>query len=298
MSFSYYYVCEGNLGDGSTCGTVIASAAWCRRHDNPLQPQQRWYCGICGARYRVKWGTFCEWIIGTQSYVCLAVYPPPAVETMKEGLVLSGAHNPAWRTPATADALMKSIPMATPVSQAVVEVPGHPGHFKYNKQALANVPLMDWTAHFEMGRQAATGEWRPDPNTQQAPAMLRDSTLLAPEHRQAITTLAGGELPILDVTQAPAITESTGPFPITPEGQRAMDEARARMSREVANEVLAHMTYLGRAATEPELQAAWAMLKDELYSTAVVSPDRTRPMLTVEPLRDASAADSSGAIRI
>ena len=74
--------------------------------------------------------------------------------------------------------LLSTIPMAVPTSTAMVAVPGYPGCFKYDVDQLKDAPVMDWSQHFELGRQAATGEWTPEPNVPQVAANLPGPDLL------------------------------------------------------------------------------------------------------------------------
>ena len=152
---------------------------------------------------------------------------------------------------------------------------------------------MDWTAHFEMGRQAATGQWRPSPQVEQVPAQLPEPSILTPARQQTITQMADSNLPILTMETVPAITGATPPTPNTQLAMQAMAVAQADMTMERAHEVLSHHTYGGRTATEPELQAAWALYKRELYHDEDAS-QTARPMLRIDEADQAGGASSSG----
>ena len=84
-SFDFWYLCQGNTGDGNKCYTVISANAWKRKKEDPLATGQVWYCPVCCCRYRTSMGTLCEWRFGGQCYICLATYPPAFVENMKLG---------------------------------------------------------------------------------------------------------------------------------------------------------------------------------------------------------------------
>ena len=54
-----YYVCLAG-GSAYPCGTVMESHAWDRLHSNPLQQKQRWYCNVCSAKYKTKYGVLVQ----------------------------------------------------------------------------------------------------------------------------------------------------------------------------------------------------------------------------------------------
>ena len=151
---------RGGLARRGTCGTLTISAGWKRMIQDPLATKQRWYCPLCGAKYRVKFGTYCEWQIGETTYSCLASYPPPAVERMQEAVGMTGELVPNWVPPKSPQELLDRIPVAMPMSSVLYSVPGYAGVFKYDKKLFEKMPVMDWAQFFEMSRQAAEGEWK------------------------------------------------------------------------------------------------------------------------------------------
>ena len=114
----------------------------------------------------------CEWRFGDKAYICLAEYPPLMIENMKASMVLGGAQQEGWVPPESPEQLLERIPMAVPVSSALIPLDGHPGCYAYDPEVLGNIPKMDWGQYFEMGRQAAAGEWVPEPGRRQIPAVL------------------------------------------------------------------------------------------------------------------------------
>ena len=66
---------HGPTGD-PRCLTMACSARWVRRHEHPAAKGQRWYCPVCDTRYRQKWGTLVELVVGGQSYWAKADMPP------------------------------------------------------------------------------------------------------------------------------------------------------------------------------------------------------------------------------
>ena len=54
-----YYVCLAG-GSEYPCGTVMEASAWDRLHPDPLQAKQRWYCNVCSAKFRCKFGVLLQ----------------------------------------------------------------------------------------------------------------------------------------------------------------------------------------------------------------------------------------------
>ena len=94
-------------------------------------------------------------------------------------MAMTGWQAPAWIVPESPEKLLSSIPMAIPTSTTFVKVPRYEGCYKFDIDKLLEVPVMDWKQHFEMGRQAATGKWKPPPDVPQVPAALPGPDLLA-----------------------------------------------------------------------------------------------------------------------
>jgi hypothetical protein len=58
-AFITYFVCLAGHS-WAPCGTVMGSTDWDRLHENPLQPEQRWYCNCCTAKFRTAFGIVIE----------------------------------------------------------------------------------------------------------------------------------------------------------------------------------------------------------------------------------------------
>ena len=72
-----WYICQANQGAGwPKCNTLISSKQWGTLHEDPLAPKQRWYCGVCGTRYKTNFGLLIE--IKHQGLGCyiLVDFPP------------------------------------------------------------------------------------------------------------------------------------------------------------------------------------------------------------------------------
>ena len=194
-AFDFYYLCKGKQGNQELCWTVIAANCWKRKKSDPLATQQVWYCPLCGCKYKTTMGTLCEWRMGDMAYVCLATYPPIEIENLKAGMAATGFQAPSWITPSSPEALLSSIPMAVPTSTALIPVPGYEGCFKFDVDKLLSVPVMEWKQHFELGRQAATGQWKPPRDVPQVPAALPGPELIAVKDIPAVEKEGGFSWP-------------------------------------------------------------------------------------------------------
>ena len=66
--FSAFYICEWTPDKGKTpdegkteeCHTLILSKVWGRKHEDPLKSKQKWYCKICGTKYKTYYGMLVE----------------------------------------------------------------------------------------------------------------------------------------------------------------------------------------------------------------------------------------------
>ena len=66
------------------CSTVIVSSLWARKHANPLQKGQSWYCLVCGAGYKTKFGVLVEFIHRDgRHYFVRASFPSPQWQDIK-----------------------------------------------------------------------------------------------------------------------------------------------------------------------------------------------------------------------
>ena len=76
-AFRAYYICLAGPSE-HPCGTAIRSDLWDRFHEDALASGQRWYCKVCTARYKVKWGVLCEIVHPDRCLYTLAEFPPHA----------------------------------------------------------------------------------------------------------------------------------------------------------------------------------------------------------------------------
>ena len=150
--------------------------------------------------------------------------------------------------------------MATPTSTELVPITGHPGCFKFDVELLTSLPVMDWKQHFEMGRQAAAGEWKPEPDVPQVRAKLPAAELM---------TLAPiSEIEKASDSQLMAIPDMTGMtiecnWPPTHEIVDAGEYSSTwvRMSVGLAQEILDTGVWDGLPTTQTQRQVAFDFLQ-------------------------------------
>ncbi|MFM7988700.1 MAG: hypothetical protein ACKPKO_56245, partial [Candidatus Fonsibacter sp.] len=60
--FSSFYICEWtpNADTEDGCHTLILLKEWNSKHADPLATKQKWYCNICGTKYKTKHGMLIE----------------------------------------------------------------------------------------------------------------------------------------------------------------------------------------------------------------------------------------------
>ena len=188
-------------------------------------------------------GTYCEWIIGEKTYSCLATYPPPPVERMTEGMAIMGQMSSDWAPPESPRALLDRIPLAIPTSAALYAVPHMRGVFKYDKARFAGMPVMEWNQFMEMGRQAATGEWKPSPGIPQVPIEMPRLEVLPPAQIEEIcTTHEVRPPPGLQLQMLPPPPPRTPPLPLAIANKRVVvlsDEERVQRKADLEQRLCA-----------------------------------------------------------
>ena len=175
-------------------------------------------------------GTFMEWRLNGESYCGLADYPPTWVEEAGKTEVLNGFRSQKWKVPASPEELLRAIPAIVPMSQALIPVVGHEGTYTFDPAHFDRIPVVDWSCFFEIGRQAATGEWIPDPAVKQAPAQLPPAEAMPTQVVQSMQTAwsldanPGQQVPVNMPTPGrlqllppmPPPPPGTGAFPLVP----------------------------------------------------------------------------------
>ena len=299
MRFICLYTCMTNLGDGTKCCTAITSDAWDRKFADPMRPKQSWKCRICGGKYRTKFGVLNIWEEAGQSYMCRAEFPPAYIENMMETMAMTGMQSVGWRPPSSAGELLERIPVAHPCSKALIAVGGVPGHYKWDQEKMNQIPVMDWKQFYEMGRQAASGEWTPSPAMQQVPARLPSRKDLPLATIREVEDMTGAkeasvvEHNRLAIDYQPASTRPQAKKMPLPDGVRAF--MRTLQSREIAEKILREGTHLGRLATAVELQGAAALVDVAMRAEAHITKMTTIPLKPDSTIPAESASPAAGA---
>ena len=154
--------------------------------------------------------------------------------------------------------------MATPTSTAMVAIPGYPGCYKFDVEQLLKVPVMDWRQHFEMGRQAAKGEWKPDPSVPQVPAALPDPSLMPLSTIHEVERMSGFQVPRLVDQNTLAIAPGT---PDTFDPSNQPDDAAAyttmwsMMNGDLAQRILETGMWDGEPISRAQSQAAFDFIQ-------------------------------------
>ena len=150
--------------------------------------------------------------------------------------------------------------MAQPTSTGLVPVPGKVGCFKFDVPLMLSLPVMDWKQLFEMGRQAVTGEWKPEPDVPQVRASLPGPDLMPLTTIPEIENLIGSQLAAVPDMTGAAI-ETTEPPAADPAGPKE-DAAEytslwVRMSVGLAQDILDNGVWDGLPITQIQRQVAY-----------------------------------------
>ena len=76
-----YYICQRKWDAQGLdrCNAASKSEGWSPKSDDPNAPAQRWYCPVCGARYRAAYGVLVEILLKgdtEKAIYCKADLPP------------------------------------------------------------------------------------------------------------------------------------------------------------------------------------------------------------------------------
>ena len=82
IEVNVYYVCMSG-GEGHECCTVIESKMWDTLKEELEATGQRWYCGICNARYRPAMGVLMEIRVGTDAMYIKGSLPTRGIQDAK-----------------------------------------------------------------------------------------------------------------------------------------------------------------------------------------------------------------------
>ena len=134
-----FYVCDRPVGY-DRCPTVIVSSRWQRRWEDPLQTKQRWFCTVCGAKYKTTNGVLVQFTQhGRESYARASI-PPTHLQMVKCASV-QRTHDLA----VTPESLLQAIPEAAIADTDVIRPhPDKAGTYIFDRDLFEKIPHMNW----------------------------------------------------------------------------------------------------------------------------------------------------------
>jgi hypothetical protein len=148
--FRVYYICVA--GHATTpCNTVIEAMAWDRLKTEMEATGQRWYCKMCHAKYKTKYGVLVEMINGKQACYCKGEIPPFDLQDAK--LMAIEKHFIQFKTPAD---LLAALPTIKPLARGdFLKQTSYDGHYTFNAEMMEGLESMNWSQLYNMtGAQA------------------------------------------------------------------------------------------------------------------------------------------------
>jgi hypothetical protein len=145
QEFRVYYICISG-GTDWPCNTVIEASAWDRFKEAKEATGQRWYCKMCHAKYKTKYGVLVEMINGTQACYCLGELPPFDLQDAKMMKIEQDFKQ--YKTP---QELLDALPNITPLARGdFLQETNFEGHFKFNKPMMAGLEMMNWSQLYNL----------------------------------------------------------------------------------------------------------------------------------------------------
>jgi hypothetical protein len=136
--FRMFYICQS--GGQWRCVTITSSKSWTRRHKDPLATKQRWKCVVCGARYRVAFGTLIEVSRKGITYFMRASIPDNDVQDVR-ALFHEKRFNPK-----AAEELFNILPVLHPSTGfALQPIVGHADSFNLSAAQYDELPAFNWS---------------------------------------------------------------------------------------------------------------------------------------------------------
>ena len=138
------------------CRTAISSKLWARLFADPMKTGQRWYCKVCTARYRAKFGVLIEIIRGDKALYCKADCPDDHVKDAKAMIIERNTQAAGHRTP---EELYRALPVMRPMDRGdLLTATGATGHFTIDKEAWSLMPTLKWTVIFALATTEQEGK--------------------------------------------------------------------------------------------------------------------------------------------
>ena len=148
-AFRMYYICRAG---NPPCNTLIESKAWDTLKEDPLAVKQRWYCKVCFARYKTRYGCLIEIVRAGVAMYCQAELPPPDLYDAK-GMIIQerfkGVKDP--------EALLNSIPEVRPVAASCFQQVGEGIYKIMDADAIAALERFQWDQLYNLAGVAKKG---------------------------------------------------------------------------------------------------------------------------------------------
>jgi hypothetical protein len=142
--FRVYYICVA--GGAHPCNTVIEAMAWDRFKKELEATGQRWYCKMCYAKYKTKYGVLVEMINGKQACYCLGAIPPFDISDAK--LMAIQQQFSQYSTPAE---LLAALPTIKPLARGdFLKETSYEGHYTFNAEMMVGLETMNWSQLYNM----------------------------------------------------------------------------------------------------------------------------------------------------
>jgi hypothetical protein len=125
--FNYYFVCKAG-GANNVCWTMINSKNWTQLHEDPIADGQRWYCKICGAKYKTSFGVLIEIVQQHAVSYMMADYPPDSIGDVRAAAMErehANANTPAELFAAVPNLVPESKLHLQPIDQGVYSITSH-----------------------------------------------------------------------------------------------------------------------------------------------------------------------------
>ncbi len=143
--FRVYYICIAG-GTEYPCNTVIEAMAWDRLKKEMEATGQRWYCKVCHAKYKTRYGVLVEIINGRQACYCLGDLPPFDIQDAKLMKI-----EETFKQFTTPQELLDALPSIKPLARGEFLKPTmHDGHYSFNKTMMEGLESMNWSQLYNM----------------------------------------------------------------------------------------------------------------------------------------------------
>jgi hypothetical protein len=142
-AFNYYFVCKA--GGINPCWTMINSKNWTQYHADPIANKQRWYCKVCGARYKTRYGVLIEIVQKDTAKYMMAGFPPDSIGDVRAA-AMERKHSEAC-TPAE---LFAAVPNLVPRSKLLLQVVEEGVYSITTPEALLSCGAFKWEQMFNL----------------------------------------------------------------------------------------------------------------------------------------------------